>query len=135
MAARGVAALAEGDPSAHHAAARRPVAPGADAATFAALTPREREVVELVAHGLTNDEIAGASYLSPLTAKTHVNRSMMKVGARDRAQLVVFAYQAGLAALTPYCHRSTPQVSALGRRGAPPARTSLDLSPQTRRET
>ena len=74
------------------------VGPVVDAQAFAALTPREREVVELVAHGLSNEEIAERLYLSPLTAKTHVNRSMMKVGARDRAQLVVLAYQAGLAA-------------------------------------
>jgi DNA-binding NarL/FixJ family response regulator len=61
-----------------------------------ALTNREREVVALVAHGLSNDEIAAAMVLSPATAKTHVSRAMTKLGARDRAQLVVFAYQAGL---------------------------------------
>ncbi len=60
------------------------------------LTNREREVVALVAHGLSNDEIAAALVLSPTTAKTHVSRAMIKLGARDRAQLVVFAYQAGL---------------------------------------
>jgi DNA-binding NarL/FixJ family response regulator len=60
------------------------------------LTPREREVVALVATGLSNEEIAGRLYLSQSTVKTHANRAMMKVGARDRAQLVVFAYQAGL---------------------------------------
>jgi DNA-binding NarL/FixJ family response regulator len=60
------------------------------------LTNREREVVALVAHGLSNDEIAAAMVLSPTTAKTHVSRAMVKLGARDRAQLVVFAYQAGL---------------------------------------
>ena len=60
------------------------------------LTNREREVVALVAHGLSNDEIAEAMVLSPTTAKTHVSRAMIKLGARDRAQLVVFAYQAGL---------------------------------------
>ena len=59
-------------------------------------THREREVVALVAHGLSNDEIAKAMVLSPTTAKTHVSRAMIKLGARDRAQLVVFAYQAGL---------------------------------------
>jgi len=75
-----------------------PVGPVVDVPAFAALTPREREVVDLVAHGLSNDEIAARLYLSPLTAKTHVNRSMTKVGARDRAQLVVLAYQAGLTA-------------------------------------
>jgi DNA-binding NarL/FixJ family response regulator len=60
------------------------------------LTNREREVVALVAHGLSNDEIAATMVLSPTTAKTHVSRAMIKLGARDRAQLVVFAYQAGL---------------------------------------
>jgi DNA-binding NarL/FixJ family response regulator len=60
------------------------------------LTDREREIVALVAKGLTNDGIAAKLYLSPLTAKTHVNRAMTKLGARDRAQLVVIAYQAGL---------------------------------------
>lgn len=60
------------------------------------LTPREREVVALVAAGMSNDEIAERLFVSRLTAKTHVNRSMMKLGARDRAQLVVIAYQAGL---------------------------------------
>jgi DNA-binding NarL/FixJ family response regulator len=62
------------------------------------LTNREREVTALVAHGLSNEEIAGAMVLSPATAKTHVSRAMIKLGARDRAQLVVFAYQAGLVA-------------------------------------
>jgi DNA-binding NarL/FixJ family response regulator len=61
-----------------------------------ALTNREREVVALVAHGLSNDEIAATMVLSPTTAKTHVSRAMTKLGARDRAQLVVFAYQSGL---------------------------------------
>jgi DNA-binding NarL/FixJ family response regulator len=60
------------------------------------LTAREREVMALVATGLSNDEIALRLYLSPLTAKTHVNRAMMKLNARDRAQLVVLAYQTGL---------------------------------------
>jgi DNA-binding NarL/FixJ family response regulator len=60
------------------------------------LTNREREVVAMVAHGLSNDEIAAAMVVSPTTAKTHVSRAMVKLGARDRAQLVVFAYQAGL---------------------------------------
>jgi len=66
------------------------------AAGMETLTNREREVVALVAHGMSNDEIAGAMVLSPATAKTHVSRAMIKLGARDRAQLVVFAYQAGL---------------------------------------
>ncbi|RKS79889.1 LuxR family two component transcriptional regulator [Actinomadura pelletieri DSM 43383] len=60
------------------------------------LTNREREVVALVAYGLNNDEIAETMVLSPTTAKTHVSRAMTKLGARDRAQLVVFAYQSGL---------------------------------------
>jgi DNA-binding NarL/FixJ family response regulator len=66
------------------------------AAGMERLTNREREVVAMVAHGLSNDEIAAAMVLSPTTAKTHVSRAMVKLGARDRAQLVVFAYQAGL---------------------------------------
>jgi DNA-binding NarL/FixJ family response regulator len=60
------------------------------------LTPREREIVALVGHGLSNDDIAGRMVLSPTTVKTHVSRAMMKVHARDRAQLVVFAYESGL---------------------------------------
>lgn len=60
------------------------------------LTEREREIVTLVAAGLSNDEIADQLYLSPLTVKTHVARSMTKLGARDRAQLVVLAFQTGL---------------------------------------
>jgi DNA-binding NarL/FixJ family response regulator len=63
---------------------------------LARLTDREREVVALVAEGLTNDEIAGRLIMSGATAKTHVSRAMVKVGARDRAQLVVFAYETGL---------------------------------------
>ncbi|MDX3107944.1 response regulator [Nonomuraea angiospora] len=63
---------------------------------LALLTGREREVVRLVASGLSNDEIAAQLVVSPLTAKTHVSRAMIKVGARDRAQLVVFAYRTGL---------------------------------------
>lgn len=53
-------------------------------------------MVALVAHGLSNDEIAAAMVLSPMTVKTHVSRAMTKLGARDRAQLVIFAYQTGL---------------------------------------
>jgi len=60
------------------------------------LTEREREVMALVAAGLSNDEIAERLIVSPATAKTHVSRAMLKLGARDRAQLVVFAYEAGL---------------------------------------
>ncbi|MFC0108473.1 response regulator [Kibdelosporangium aridum] len=60
------------------------------------LTNREKEVMALVAKGLTNDEIAARMVISPTTAKTHVSRAMTKLGARDRAQLVVFAYESGL---------------------------------------
>ena len=68
------------------------------AARFAALTPREREVVIAAAEGKSNTEIATAMFVSPFTVKTHANRAMAKVGARDRAQLIAFAYQAGLLA-------------------------------------
>jgi DNA-binding NarL/FixJ family response regulator len=60
------------------------------------LTGREREAVALVARGLSNDEIADRLVISPLTAKTHINRAMTKLHARDRAQLVVLAYESGL---------------------------------------
>jgi DNA-binding NarL/FixJ family response regulator len=66
-------------------------------AGLAGLTNREREAVTLVAQGLSNDQIAARMVISPLTAKTHVNRAMMKLHARDRAQLVVLAYESGLA--------------------------------------
>ncbi|MEU7277281.1 response regulator transcription factor [Streptomyces sp. NPDC045431] len=62
------------------------------------LTGREREAVALVAQGLSNDEIAGRMVISPMTAKTHINRAMAKLHARDRAQLVVVAYETGLVA-------------------------------------
>ncbi|WP_240802062.1 response regulator transcription factor [Streptomyces sp. A1136] len=72
-------------------------APGsAHAERLAALTGREREVLVLVAAGLPNDGIAARLEVSPLTVKTHVNRAMAKLGARDRAQLVVIAYESGL---------------------------------------
>ena len=60
------------------------------------LTAREREVVALIAAGLSNEEIAGKLYMSVSTAKTHATRAMTKLGARDRSQLVVFAYESGL---------------------------------------
>jgi DNA-binding NarL/FixJ family response regulator len=65
---------------------------------LAVLTQREREVVALVGRGLSNEEIATELTLSPATARTHVSRAMIKLGARDRAQLVVVAYQTGLVA-------------------------------------
>jgi DNA-binding NarL/FixJ family response regulator len=64
--------------------------------TLDVLTEREREVVALVGEGLTNDEIAARLVVSPATAKTHVSRAMIKLNARDRAQLVVLAYESGL---------------------------------------
>jgi DNA-binding NarL/FixJ family response regulator len=67
-----------------------------DAAGIEELTDREREVLALVAEGLSNDEIAGRLFVSPATAKTHVSRAMGKLRARDRAQLVVIAYESGL---------------------------------------
>ena len=63
---------------------------------LAELTNREREAVALVARGMTNDEVAEAMVISVLTAKTHINRAMTKLHARDRAQLVVMAYESGL---------------------------------------
>jgi DNA-binding NarL/FixJ family response regulator len=70
--------------------------PPQPAGVLGQLTDREREVVALVGEGLSNAEIAGRLYLSPATAKTHVSRAMVKLGARDRAQLVVIAYESGL---------------------------------------
>jgi len=67
-----------------------------DASALSVITEREREVLALVGHGLTNDEIGRELFLSPLTAKTHVSRIMSKLAARDRVQLVVIAYETGL---------------------------------------
>jgi DNA-binding NarL/FixJ family response regulator len=75
--------------------ATRP-ARASDPARLAALTEREREVLGLVAGGLSNDEIGRRLFMSPATAKTHVSRAMAKLGVRDRAQLVVLAYETGL---------------------------------------
>ena len=76
-------------------AGRGPAQP-VNASVLSVLTDREREVLARVAAGMSNDEIAAALFMSPLTAKTHVNRMMAKLGARDRAQLVVIAYETGL---------------------------------------
>ncbi|MGH3931472.1 MAG: response regulator [Pseudonocardiaceae bacterium] len=99
----GVRAVASGDALLSPGVTRRLVAefaarakqpPGTE--VLRALTDREREVMALVAQGLSNDEIATKLFVSPATAKTHVSRAMVKLGARDRAQLVVIAYEAGL---------------------------------------
>ena len=94
-----------GDPPPHRGLRQRPApsdvagrpAPAPDrGAELPELTPREREVLALVGRGMSNQEIAAHLVLSPLTAKTHVSRLFTKLGARDRAQLVVLAYEAGL---------------------------------------
>jgi DNA-binding NarL/FixJ family response regulator len=71
---------------------------GPEKARIDELTEREAEIVALVGTGLSNDEIAERLVISPATARTHVSRAMLKLGARDRAQLVVFAYESGLVA-------------------------------------
>lgn len=76
--------------------AGRPNRPRQPQQPWSVLTEREREVVGLVAVGLSNDDIARDLVLSPATVRTHVSRAMMKLDARDRAQLVVFAYQSGM---------------------------------------
>jgi DNA-binding NarL/FixJ family response regulator len=100
---RAVRAVAAGDALLSPRATRRLVEeyatrakPAERSPTLDLLTDREREVMAQVAAGRTNDEIAAALYISPTTAKTHVSRAMIKLGARDRAQLVVFAYETGL---------------------------------------
>jgi DNA-binding NarL/FixJ family response regulator len=100
---RGVRAVASGDALLSPGVTRRLVAEFAarareprPAPELGQLTDREREVMGLVAAGLSNDEIAERLVVSPATAKTHVSRAMVKLGARDRAQLVVFAYESGL---------------------------------------
>ena len=99
----GVRAVARGDALLSPSVTRRLIAEFAARAKtpvatsrLEALTEREREVMALVAGGLSNDEIARQLFVSPATAKTHVSRAMVKLGARDRAQLVVIAYEAGL---------------------------------------
>jgi DNA-binding NarL/FixJ family response regulator len=100
---RGVRAVAGGDALLSPGVTRRlieefasrsraPLAP----MSLDTLTDREREVMALVGAGLSNEDIATKLFVSPATAKTHVSRAMIKLGARDRAQLVVFAYEAGL---------------------------------------
>jgi DNA-binding NarL/FixJ family response regulator len=76
--------------------AHRPVPATPEHDRLTVLTDREREVVRLVATGLSNDEIAAELVISPLTAKTHITRSIAKLGVRDRVQLVIVAYQDGL---------------------------------------
>jgi DNA-binding NarL/FixJ family response regulator len=76
--------------------ARRPRPRPISSVGLQVLTEREREVMALVARGLSNEEIAGRLVLSPLTAKTHVSRILAKLGARDRGQLVMLAYESGL---------------------------------------
>jgi DNA-binding NarL/FixJ family response regulator len=102
---RGVRAVAGGDALLSPGVTRRLIAEFANRSRpvlsaggprLDVLTEREREVMALVAAGLSNEEIAAKLVVSPATAKTHVSRAMVKLGARDRAQLVVFAYEAGL---------------------------------------
>ncbi|MEU6238536.1 response regulator transcription factor [Kitasatospora sp. NPDC047058] len=78
------------------ARSKAPEATAAGVADVSVLTEREREVLALVGMGLSNEDIARRLVVSPLTAKTHVSRAMVKLGARDRAQLVVLAYESGL---------------------------------------
>ncbi|MEZ0069854.1 DNA-binding NarL/FixJ family response regulator [Streptacidiphilus sp. MAP12-20] len=73
-----------------------PGGPGAGPTSLAVLTDREREIVAMVATGASNDEIGEQLAVSPFTVKTHVSRALIKLGARDRAQLVVLAYESGL---------------------------------------
>ena len=98
-----IASLARRAPAVPAAAGGAAAVPGRDTANralpasdLARLTEREREVLGLVAQGLSNDEIAVRLYLSPLTTKTHVSHIMTKLCARDRARLVVIAYESGL---------------------------------------
>jgi DNA-binding NarL/FixJ family response regulator len=99
----GIRAVAGGDALLSPSVTRRLIAefasrsrPAAASSALDPLTDREREVVALVGEGLSNDEIAERLVVSPATAKTHVSRAMVKLHARDRAQLVVLAYESGL---------------------------------------
>jgi DNA-binding NarL/FixJ family response regulator len=99
----GIRAVAAGDALLSPGVTRRLISEFADRsrgtaspATLEPLTEREREVVALVGEGLNNDEIGARLFMSPATAKTHVSRAMIKLHARDRAQLVVIAYESGL---------------------------------------
>jgi DNA-binding NarL/FixJ family response regulator len=105
---RAVRAVAAGDALLSPSVTRRLIEAYAQTTTGAQavvdldlLTNREREIMALVATGLSNDEIADRLFVSTATAKTHVNRAMTKLGARDRAQLVVFAYESGLVRAAP----------------------------------
>ncbi|KQV75894.1 LuxR family transcriptional regulator [Aeromicrobium sp. Root344] len=99
----GIRAVAAGDALLSPGVTRRLISEFADRsrgtaspAVLEPLTDREREVVALVGEGLNNDEIGARLFMSPATAKTHVSRAMIKLDARDRAQLVVIAYESGL---------------------------------------
>jgi DNA-binding NarL/FixJ family response regulator len=81
--------------------ANEPAPAAPENALVSELTEREREVVALVGRGLSNEEIAEQLVISPATARTHVSRAMVKIAARDRAQLVVFAYESGLVVRRP----------------------------------
>jgi DNA-binding NarL/FixJ family response regulator len=94
---RGEAAL---DPSVQHHVVSALSAPAAPAALPDGLTPREAEVLALIAEGLSNDEIAGRLIVSPATVKSHINHLFAKIDARDRAQAVTYAFREGLASKT-----------------------------------
>lgn len=79
-----------------HVSAKSPPSEPVNEARLSVLTERERDVLEAVVRGGSNEEIAAEMFISPYTVKTHVNRAMTKLGARDRAQLVVIAFEAGL---------------------------------------
>jgi DNA-binding NarL/FixJ family response regulator len=117
--ARAVEVLARGEALLSPAFARRLIAEFAsrpephmpDSELLDELTAREREVVTLVGHGLSNDEIAEQLVVSPATAKTHVSRAMVKLDAHDRAKLVVLAYESGL--VLPHSDAPAPDATPL----------------------